>query len=97
MTDDTIIKLAREAGFDPETQTLPPFDGFIRRFAELVAAEERSRIADLESAGHKTAMELECLLMDCKDTIVVSRWFDTGMAALSAWKELFEYQGPRLG
>ncbi|MBK9497385.1 MAG: hypothetical protein IPO08_23265 [Xanthomonadales bacterium] len=56
-----------------------------------------ARIADLESAGHKTAMELECLLLDCKDTVVVSKWFDTGMAALSAWQELFEYQGPRLG
>lgn len=59
--------------------------------------ESQARVADLEAAGHKTAMELECLLLDCKDTAVVSKWFDTGMAALSAWQELFEYQGPRLG
>lgn len=56
----------------------------------------RTRVADLESAGHRTAMELECLLLDCKDTVIVSRWIGPGMEAVSAWHELFEYKGPRL-
>lgn len=43
MTDDRIIELAKQAGYDPESQTLPPFDGFIRRFAELVETEVRER------------------------------------------------------
>jgi hypothetical protein len=102
MTEDKIIELARKAwsetgeGWTAEAWFASRVKSF-QRFADLVAAEDRSRIADLESAGHKTAMELECLLLDCKDTVVVSKWFDTGMAALSAWQELFEYQGPRLG
>ena len=55
------------------------------------------READLESAGHRLALELECLLMDTKDLPTVSRWWETGMEALAAWQALHEYNGPRLG
>ena len=41
MTDEEIMKMAQEAGYDPESETLPPFDGFIRRFAEIVAEKTR--------------------------------------------------------
>ena len=51
----------------------------------------------LEAAGHRLALELECLLLDCKDNAVVSRWFDTACEAIDAWRNLFPYNGPRLG
>src|SRR5574337_826925 len=51
----------------------------------------------LEAAGHRLALELECLLLDCKDNVVVSRWMDTACEAIDAWKRLFPYNGPRLG
>lgn len=50
-----------------------------------------------EAAGHRLALELECLLLDCKDNVVVSRWMDTACEALDAWRRLFPYNGPRLG
>jgi hypothetical protein len=50
-----------------------------------------------EAAGHRLALELECLLLDCKDNVVVSRWMDTACEALDAWQRLFPYNGPRLG
>jgi hypothetical protein len=57
---------------------------------------EHERTADLEAAGHRLAIELECLLLDTKDLPTVSRWWDTGMEALVAWQALHEYNGPRL-
>jgi len=55
------------------------------------------RREDLESAGHRLALELECLLMDTKDLPTVSRWWASGMEALDEWQKLFPYNGPRLG
>jgi hypothetical protein len=52
---------------------------------------------DLESAGHRLALELECLLMDTKDLPTVSKWWDSAHEALDGWRALHEYQGPRLG
>ena len=51
----------------------------------------------LEASGHRLALELECLLLDCKDNVVVSRWMDSACEALDAWQKLFPYTGPRLG
>ena len=44
MTRDDVIKLAREAGDDVE-HTLPSDLDFLERFASIVAAAERERIA----------------------------------------------------
>jgi len=55
------------------------------------------RLADVEAAGHRLALELECLLMDTKDLPIQSRWWDTAMDALTAWQNLYPYNGPRLG
>jgi hypothetical protein len=55
------------------------------------------RREDLEAAGHRLALELECLLMDTKDLPTVSRWWDTGMRAMEEWHRMFPYNGPRLG
>lgn len=46
------------------------------------------RAADVEAAGHRLALELECLLLDCKYNAVVSRWMDTACEALTAWQAL---------
>ena len=61
-----------------------------------VAELQRQRDA-FASHGHRLALELECLLMDTKDLPTVSRWWDTGMSALTNWQNLFPYDGPRIG
>jgi len=64
---------------------------------EHAAAREIEKNQDRIAAGHRLALELECLLMDTKDLPTVSRWWDTGMQALEEWQKLFPYNGPRLG
>lgn len=64
---------------------------------EHAAAREIEKNQDRIAAGHRLALELECLLMDTKDLPTVSRWWDTGMLALEEWQRLFPYNGPRLG
>ena len=64
---------------------------------EHAAAREIEKNQDRIAAGHRLALELECLLLDCKDNVVVSRWMDTASEALDAWQKLFPYTGPRLG
>ena len=56
--------------------------------------QERDNFA---AAGHRMALELECLLADTKDNVAKSRWWDSGHAALGDWQKLFVYSGPRLG
>lgn len=38
--------------------------------------------------AHRLAIELECLLLDTKDNAVVSKWWASGMEALSEYQEL---------
>jgi len=66
---------------------------------DLMAREtvKDERIANVEAAGHRLALELECLLLDTKDLPTVSKWWDSGMTALEEWSALHEYNGPRLG
>ena len=71
-------------------------DRYILCERESVAALERQRDT-FASHGHRLALELECLLMDTKDLPTVSRWWDTGMSALTNWQNLFPYDGPRIG
>lgn len=73
----------------------PPWEGKLER--EHAAAREIERNQDRIAAGHRLALELECLLMDTKDLPTVSKWWDSGMEALDAWQKLFPYNGPRLG
>ncbi len=61
------------------------------------ATVKDERIDTLDAAGHRLALELECLLLDTKDLPTVCRWWDTGMVALEEWRRLFPYNGPRLG
>ena len=62
------------------------------RIAEL--EELLNTKADVLSAGHRLALELECLLLDTKDLSVVSKWWDAGMAALDTWRALLQ-ENPR--
>ena len=55
------------------------------------------RLLDVEAAGHRLALELECMLLDTKDLPTVSRWWESGMQALEEWQRMFPYNGPRLG
>ena len=64
---------------------------------EHAAAREIMKNLDRIAAGHRLALELECLLLDTQDLTTVSRWWDTGMDALEKWRNLFPYNGPRLG
>ena len=38
--------------------------------------------------AHRLALELECLLLDTKDNATVSKWWDSGMEALSEYQQL---------
>ena len=38
--------------------------------------------------AHRLALELECLLLDTKDNATVSKWWDSGMAALDEYQQL---------
>lgn len=49
---------------------------------ELTAA-----IRDVFPAAHRLALELECLLLDTKDTAVMSKWWDSAHEALEQWRE----------
>ena len=35
--------------------------------------------------AHRLALELECLLLDCKDMAIVSKWWDSGMEAIDEY------------
>lgn len=41
----------------------------------------------MEQAGNRLVTELHCLLMDCKDNAVLSKWFDSAHAAIDNWGE----------
>lgn len=69
----------------------------LSKAADAIESGEPQRVLDVEAAGHRLALELECLLMDTKDLPTQSRWWDSAMEALDAWQQMFPYNGPRLG
>jgi len=42
---------------------------------------------DFFAPGARLALELECLLMDTRDTAVQSRWWDSAHEALEQWRQ----------
>lgn len=52
------------------------------------ACDKEPRADEFEAAGHRLALELECLLMDCEDLSTVSKWFDTAHESLAQWRAL---------
>lgn len=45
-------------------------------------------MSDLLQAGMRVALELECLLMDTRDTAIRSKWWDSAHEALAQWREI---------
>ena len=58
-------------------------NGFAEKMAELEGQTD-----NLLSTCHRLALELECLLLDTKDSATVSRWWDSAMAALDEWHKV---------
>ena len=55
-----------------------------------------NRDADIESVAHRLALELECLLLDMKDSAVVSKWWDSANEALEQWRALTDADQPHI-
>ena len=56
------------------------------RETELAALKAENATAWAQA--HRLALELECLLLDTKDNATVSKWWDSGMAALDEYQQL---------
>lgn len=69
-------------------------DEVIAEAGEMLAMLDRQLAAlkaENETAwaqAHRLALELECLLLDTKDNAIVSKWWDSGMAALNEYQQL---------
>ncbi len=61
----------------------------------LDSAPIETRISwnDVFPAAHRLALELECLLLDTKDTAAVSKWWDSAHEALEQWREFCREDG----
>ena len=57
-----------------------------KSLAELAALKAENATAWAQA--HRLALELECLLLDTKDNATVSKWWDSGMEALSEYQQL---------
>lgn len=60
--------------------------GLRRELETERALSFRDQVADLDSKGHRLALALECLLLDTKDTAIVSKWWDEAHDALEQWR-----------
>ena len=61
----------------------------MRRVRSVIDEAERRATADLVAKAHRLALELECLLMDTRDTAVQSKWWGSAHEALEEWREFF--------
>ena len=79
---------------DRELLELAAKDEVIAEAGEMLAMRDRQLAAlktENETAwaqAHRLALELECLLLDTKDNAIVSKWWDSGMAALNEYQQL---------
>ena len=55
-----------------------------------VAVELIERGETYAAQAKRLAMELECLLIDCKDTAAVSKWWDSAHDALAEFRKVIE-------
>jgi hypothetical protein len=44
--------------------------------------------AEFEADAKRLALELECIMLDCKDTAISAKWWDSGMEALEQHRKL---------
>ena len=59
----------------------------MRRVRRVIDEAERRATADVAAKGQRLALELECLLMDTRDTAVQSKWWDSAHEALEQWRQ----------
>lgn len=59
----------------------------MRRVRRVIDEAERRATANLAAKGQRLALELECLLMDTRDTAVQSKWWDSAHEALEQWRQ----------
>lgn len=95
--EDAVIRDLERLGLAPaapKTESrLEVLEREHQEFFERWHAERRKRealedaIRDIFPAAHRLALELECLLLDTKDTAAVSKWWDSGHEALEQWRE----------
>ena len=72
---------------------IPDDSGFAVKFEDYFKLETEIAAIKADNAtawaqAHRLALELECLLLDTKDNAIVSKWWDSGMEALSEHQEL---------
>ena len=92
------IRMAFNAQLQDENnelrQQVAEKDEVIAEAGEMLAMRDRQLAAlktENETAraqAHRLALELECLLLDTKDNAIVSKWWDSGMAALNEYQQL---------
>ena len=95
--EDAVIRNLERLGLapkSPQTESrLEVLEREHQEFFERWHEERRKRetlevaIRDIFPAAHRLALELECLLLDTKDTAAVSKWWDSGLEALEQWRE----------
>jgi len=82
---DEIERLEREL----ETERALSFRAQMTEFElQRDTAWAQAQLATAWAQAHRLALELECLLLDTKDSAVVSKWWGSGMEALSEYQEL---------
>ena len=42
---------------------------------------------DVFPAAHRLALELECLLLSCTDTVATAKWWESAHEALEQWRD----------
>ena len=62
------------------------YEEIVKLRAELSALQADSATAWAQA--HRLALELECLLLDTKDNVIVSKWWGSGMEALDEYQQL---------
>ena len=92
LRDEVIAE--RNVDIEQLRQRVTEKDEVIAEAGEMLAMRDRQLAAiKTENAtawaqAHRLALELECLLLDTKDNAIVSKWWDSGMEALSEYQQL---------
>lgn len=86
--------------FSPNEAVIGPYHVFAAGRRAIQSAKlEKLALAPLSGANHEAAfeadakrlaMELECVMLGCKDTAVSAKWWDSGMEALEQHQKLLE-------
>ena len=80
----TELREIREAiSANPEESTL---DEVVKLRQQLTAAQDDASTAWAQA--HRLALELECLFMDTKDNVIVSKWWDSAFEAIEEYNKL---------